>query len=231
MKSFSSGLALAAALALGPALAGAGEAAPAPTAQAPTAARTAAPAAADAAAAPAAMPAAAPAEGVHAGPDPADLIGAPHGPTLAGAALESRTHEVASTIRCPVCQGVSIADSPSEMAQNMKRQTGELLARGYDAEQITHYFEQSYGEFIRLQPKADGLKSFVWIAPGLLLLVGAFAIARYVSRHRGGPAAMAALELPARDRLPDDPALVPWVKKARELAYGWPGGVPPKGDA
>jgi cytochrome c-type biogenesis protein CcmH len=224
MKVFPSGLALAAALALGPALAGAGEAA----APAPVPPAAAAPA--GGAAVPGTAPAA-PAAAVHAGPDPADLIGAPHGPTLAGAALESRTHEVASTIRCPVCQGVSIADSPSEMAQNMKRQTGELLARGYDAEQITHYFEQSYGEFIRLQPKADGLKSFVWIAPGLLLLVGAFAIARYVSRHRGGPAAMAALELPARDRLPDDPALVPWVKKARELAYGWPGGVPPKGDA
>lgn len=218
MKLPFSGLALAAALALGPALAGAAgpEAAPA---------EGIAPAAAPEA------PAAAPAEAVHAAPDPADLIGPPKGQPLAGAALEARTDEVAGIIRCPVCQGVSVADSPSEMAQNMKRQTGELLARGYDAEQIIHYFEQSYGEFIRLEPKRDGLKSFVWIAPVLLLLVGLAAIAVFVKRHRGPAAAAAAPELPARDRLPDDPSLAPWVKKVRELAYGWPGGQPPKGGA
>jgi cytochrome c-type biogenesis protein CcmH len=170
---------------------------------------------------------------VHAAPDPADLIGPPKGTPLSGAALAERTDEVAGTIRCPVCQGVSVADSPSEMAQNMKRQTEELLARGYEAEQIIHYFEQSYGEFIRLEPKREGLKALVWILPGILLLAGLGGIVAFVRRHR--PAAAAAIEsaaeLPARDRLPDDPELVPWVKKVRELAYGWPGGEPPKGAA
>ena len=31
--------------------------------------------------------------------------------------------------------------------------------------------------------------------------------------------------------LPDDPELAPYVRRARELAYGWPGGTPPGEDA
>jgi cytochrome c-type biogenesis protein CcmH len=219
-----SGLILAAALVL-PVAAGAE--------QVPAGATGTAAAQGDGAAA-AAQPGAPDAE-VHAAPDPADLIGPPKGTPLSGAALAERTDEVAGTIRCPVCQGVSVADSPSEMAQNMKRQTQELLARGYEAEQIIHYFEQSYGEFIRLEPKSEGLKALVWILPGLLLLAGLAGIAVFVRRHRQPAAAAAdasgAAELPTRDRLPDDPELVPWVKKVRELAYGWPGGEPPKGAA
>ena len=41
-------------------------------------------------------------------------------------ALERRVHEIASNLRCPVCQGLSILDSPSELAQDMKRLVQEL---------------------------------------------------------------------------------------------------------
>ena len=105
-----------------------------------------------------ALPLAATAQTGASAPDPAELVGPPMGQPLAGAALEARTEALGKLIRCPVCQGSSIADSPSEMAQNMKRQTRELLARGFEDEHILHYFELSYGEFIRLEPRAEGLE-------------------------------------------------------------------------
>ncbi len=43
-----------------------------------------------------------------------------------------RPRDVAALLRCPVCQGLSVADSPATMAQNMKAQVRELLAAGYD---------------------------------------------------------------------------------------------------
>ena len=105
--------------------------------------------------------------------DPSQTVGAPHGPALSGAALEQRTRDVAALLRCPVCQGLSVADSPSTMATNMRGQVRELVAAGYDQEQILAYFERSYGEFVRLQPPLRGVNWLVWLAPILGLLGGA----------------------------------------------------------
>jgi len=106
-------------------------------------------------------------------PDAAQFVGAPKGTPVAEAQLSVRTHEVASLLRCPVCQGMSVADSPAEMAINMKEQVRELLARGYTEEQILKYFELSYGQFVLLKPKFEGVTGLVWILPLAVLLLGA----------------------------------------------------------
>jgi cytochrome c-type biogenesis protein CcmH len=105
-------------------------------------------------------------------PDADTLVGAPKGQPLAGDELTRTTQEVASTIRCPVCQGLSIADSPAEMAQNMRAQVRELLSRGYTRDQISSYFERSYGQFVLLKPKFQGVSSLVWTLPIFALILG-----------------------------------------------------------
>lgn len=106
-------------------------------------------------------------------PDAEQFVGRPQSaPITDPNALHQRTQEVASLLRCPVCQGLSIADSPSEMALNMKGQVRELLARGYTQEQILAYFERSYGQFVLLKPKMNGLGAAVWILPLLAIAIG-----------------------------------------------------------
>ncbi|HKO58359.1 MAG TPA: cytochrome c-type biogenesis protein [Thermoanaerobaculia bacterium] len=105
-------------------------------------------------------------------PDAQQLVGAPTATPLAGAELDRRTVEIAQLLRCPVCQGLSVADSPSIMALNMKEQVRELLARGYSQEQILKYFEQSYGQFVLLKPKFQGVNTLVWLLPLGALLIG-----------------------------------------------------------
>lgn len=106
-------------------------------------------------------------------PDAAQFVGPPSGAPLAGEALERRTNEVGELLRCPVCQGMAISDSPAEMAVNMKGQVRELLARGYTEEQILTYFEMSYGQFVLLRPKFEGAAGMVWVLPVLALAIGA----------------------------------------------------------
>jgi cytochrome c-type biogenesis protein CcmH/NrfF len=175
---------------------------------------------------------AAPAPEVRAGGlDPgfvAGLVGAPRGAKLAGPDLDRRTNEVGAKVRCPVCQGSTVADSPSQSARNMKEEIRQLLAQGFDEEQIISYFEKSYGEFIRLEPRASGVTWLVWLLPGAALLVGAWFI-RGSLRRRPARATPLIDDAPARDALPDDPELAGAVKRVRELAYGWPGGTPPAG--
>jgi len=167
---------------------------------------------------------------------PEGLIGRPQGAPLAGAALEARTREVASLLRCPVCQGSSVADSPATMAVNMKAEAREMLARGYTQDQVLAYFERSYGEFVRLKPPLRGVNWLVWLSPVAGLLLGGFVIARTL-RARGASALApvgpteASPPAPTRETLPEDAELATYVRRVRELAYGWPGGNPPGQDA
>lgn len=115
------------------------------------------------------------------------LLDAPQGSPLQGPALEQRTQEVASGLRCPVCQGLSIADSPSEMAVNMKAEVRSMLAKGYTREQIETYFVRSYGEFVLLEPKFQGVNTLVWILPVAALLLGGFAVWRVLRNWTAAP--------------------------------------------
>jgi cytochrome c-type biogenesis protein CcmH len=121
--------------------------------------------------------------------DEAAILGPPAGPRLAGAALESRTSALGSRMRCPVCQGLSIADSPSASALAMLSQVRDLLARGYSEDQVLDYFVSAYGEFVLLQPTARGFNLVVWIAPLAAVAIGAGLIARRLrsARRAGAP--------------------------------------------
>ncbi len=118
--------------------------------------------------------------------------GAPLGPPLSGAALDQATEDVASLMRCPVCQGLSVADSPASSAVDLKAEVRRQLALGYTKDQVIASFERSYGEFIRLEPKAEGFNWLVWLMPVLALVVGALVI---FFRLRPRPPAAAASSL------------------------------------
>ena len=110
-----------------------------------------------------------------------ELLGPPAGSTRTGAELERVTAEVTRLMRCPVCQGLSVFDSGTPSALAMGAKAEVLLAAGYDREQVLTYFEASYGEFIRLAPKARGFNLFVWLVPALFLLLGGWLIRQRVS--------------------------------------------------
>ena len=169
-----------------------------------------------------------------AAPGASFLVGDPTGRPLVGEELDRRTEQVASQLRCPVCQGLSIRDSPATMAVNMKHQVRELLAKGHSDEQVLEFFESSYGEFVRLAPAAEGVTWLVWLAPVGVLFAGAWIVWR-MFRRRGpekeiGEKAAVSVEdrvggsIPGRDELPEDQALARYVLEVRRLAYGWPEG-------
>ena len=162
--------------------------------------------------------------------DPAFVVGAPKGQPLAGTALDKRTEEVGGLLRCPVCQGLSVAASPSTMASNMKAEVRGLLASGYTEEQVLAYFERSYGEFVRLQPPLRGVNWLVWLGPVAGLLAGGATVFLALRRSRAASPAPSTEAPPARDTLPADQALAAAVLRIRERAYGWPGGLPPRTD-
>ncbi len=87
-----------------------------------------------------------------------------------------RATAIGSKLRCPVCQGVAISDSPAGMAVKMRGQVRDLVAQGYSEEQVMLYFERSYGEFVRLEPPMRGLNVMLWLLPLAALAGGAFLV-------------------------------------------------------
>jgi cytochrome c-type biogenesis protein CcmH len=110
---------------------------------------------------------------------------------------------------------MSISDSPAEMAVNMKGQVRELLARGYTEEQILKYFELSYGQFVLLEPKFEGVTAWVWLLPVIALLLGA-AVLFFKFKKLGEAPAVAAPAAPAPVETVEDP----YVARVRDLVSG-----------
>ncbi|HUG39978.1 MAG TPA: cytochrome c-type biogenesis protein [Longimicrobiales bacterium] len=110
-------------------------------------------------------------------------------PSAAEAALEARTVRVASSLRCPVCQGLSIEDSPSPLAIQMKDLIRSQLAAGRSEEEVTAYFVSRYGEWVLLEPPAAGFNLVVYLLPLVAFLAGAAVIALAVRRWTAAPLA------------------------------------------
>lgn len=103
-------------------------------------------------------------------------------PPVSDSSLEARTTAVASTLRCPVCQGESIQDSPSELAQQMRSVVRDRLRAGQSPDEIRAYFVARYGEWILLEPKMTGLNYVLYLLPVITVVGGLILIVFLVRR-------------------------------------------------
>ncbi|HEX5750382.1 MAG TPA: cytochrome c-type biogenesis protein [Archangium sp.] len=124
-------------------------------------------------------------------------------------ALEARVQTLGKELRCAVCQGLSVSDSPSSMARAQLDKIRELVSEGKSDQEVRDYFVARYGEWVLLQPKAEGVNLLVWLGPVALLLGGAFVIFRQVRREPAAatPAASTPATPPAASTDSEDPYL------------------------
>jgi cytochrome c-type biogenesis protein CcmH len=86
-------------------------------------------------------------------------------------------------LRCLKCQGETVADTPADFARDIRRQVREMIAAGKSDAEVREYLVDRYGEIILLKPRWTLANAWLWLAPGVLLLGGAF-IALRVLRQR-----------------------------------------------
>jgi cytochrome c-type biogenesis protein CcmH len=100
----------------------------------------------------------------------------------------ARVEAITAELRCPVCQGLSVSDSPSETAREMRDLVAQRVAEGRTDDEIRAEFRRSYGDWVFLTPPLFGLTGFVWLAPFAALVVGALFALRLVRRPTGSGA-------------------------------------------
>jgi cytochrome c-type biogenesis protein CcmH len=116
--------------------------------------------------------------------------------------LDRQTRAVASQLRCVVCQGLSVDDSPSQLAQEMRALVREQLEAGMTPAEVKQFFVDKYGEWVLLEPRASGFNLVVYVLPVLMLIAGAafvFVTARRMVRPAGAVASGESAEAAARD--------------------------------
>lgn len=96
------------------------------------------------------------------------------GPVLAHAEpIDDEVRRIARQLRCPICESVSVADSPSELAAQMRAVIRKKLEAGESEQAILDYFVQAYGDSVLLEPPRRGLGWAIWLGPLVALMVGA----------------------------------------------------------
>lgn len=102
---------------------------------------------------------------------------------LADAAQEARAKALFNEIRCVVCQGESIADSPSDVAAAMRREIRAQLEKGESDAAITGYLVSRYGDAVLMRPPLKAATLPLWFAPLAILGLGAFLARGYFRRR------------------------------------------------
>lgn len=85
-----------------------------------------------------------------------------------------RVDRISAELRCPVCQGLSVQDSPSETARSMRALVAQRVAEGRTDDEIRAEFRRSYGDWILLSPPLLSLSGLVWLAPLAAVAAGAW---------------------------------------------------------
>lgn len=92
--------------------------------------------------------------------------------------LDERARAIQTQLRCPTCQGLSIADSPATSATQMRELVREQLASGATDDEVRAFFAARYGRWILLDPPAAGVDLALWLVPALVVSIGGLLVVR-----------------------------------------------------
>ena len=85
---------------------------------------------------------------------------------------ESLFDTLVTELRCLVCQNQNIADSDADLAVDLRREIYGMIQTGKNKSEILDFMVQRYGEFVLYKPRFSARTIVLWLAPGVLLLLG-----------------------------------------------------------
>jgi len=90
-------------------------------------------------------------------------------------------------IRCLVCQNEAIADSSAPLAADLRREVRRMVEEGQTDNEIKDFLVERYGDFVLYRPQFKSSTAALWLAPGILLLIGFIAFITVIKRRSALP--------------------------------------------
>ena len=85
---------------------------------------------------------------------------------------DQRIDQITTELRCPVCQGLSVKDSTSETARQMRDLVAQRVREGKTNAEIEAEFRAAYGDWIFLSPPVASWSGLVWLVPVAVIAAG-----------------------------------------------------------
>jgi len=98
--------------------------------------------------------------------------------------LEKRMIGLAENLRCLVCQNESLASSHAELAEDLRREVREQMAKGKSDQEIIDYLVARYGDFVLYNPPVKSYTVLLWFGPFAMLLLGAGVLVFQLRKRR-----------------------------------------------
>jgi len=105
-------------------------------------------------------------------------------PTENDPVIAARAVQLASELRCLVCQNQSIADSNAGLAVDLRRQIREQITAGRSDAEIVDYMVARYGDFVLYRPPFKATTLLLWLGPALLVAAGCVVLVRQLRARR-----------------------------------------------
>lgn len=103
--------------------------------------------------------------------------------TIADPKLQARYQSLTHELRCMQCLNQSIADSPVELAGELRSEVREMVVAGKSDDEIRDYMVARYGEFILFRPRFSARNLWLWFGPAIMLVIGAFIAVRIIRQR------------------------------------------------
>ena len=97
--------------------------------------------------------------------------------------VEARLKHLAVELRCLVCQNQTLADSDAPLAEDLRREIREMIAKDMSDQDIIDFLVARYGDFVLYRPPLKATTALLWLGPFLLLIAGATTLV-FVLRRR-----------------------------------------------
>mgnify|MGYP001329210089 FL=1 len=89
-------------------------------------------------------------------------------------------------IMCPVCDGQTLDQSQSLIAEDMKNSIKEKISEGYNEEEIKNYFIDRYGQNVVAYPSTTGFNLLAYFVPIFGLILSILIFTFYIRRQKVG---------------------------------------------
>jgi cytochrome c-type biogenesis protein CcmH len=107
-----------------------------------------------------------------------------------------RANAIDALVRCPSCEGISVADSSASTAVAIRQAVVARIGAGQTDGQIYSFLVSRYGPGILLRPPVHGATGWVWLLPpvAVAVAVGGLVSVLWRRRRRRRPAAVVSAE-------------------------------------